>query len=228
MADLDYIPATYGNGFANAPSSLKTEGGSELKPLTEKQELYMQYYFECDGSPTCIAKKAGFRDRRVAATIGMSTRVKLEIARRAKHEAAHYQKLTTREFKVPKEARLELLWRIAEGGAERITDKEGNMVFMNPAVSVSAIRTINEMLPGSLAPKEVEITHKQDTRTEDEIKASIAKLQEEYQQLVAIDGTSILLKEKDIKKSESLPMVTPEGHVKPRAKVHVPVRPKDE
>ena len=200
-----------------------------LRPLTDKQEEYMRHYFVCDGSATCIAKAMdwntpdGQPDRQSAQRMGKQKRIQIEIARRVQQQGA--QLFMNKQFNVAKEDRLELLWMIAQGGAERITDKEGNMVFMNPAVSVSAIRTINEMLPGSLAPKEVEITHKQDTRSEQEIRENIARLNEEYQSLIAIDGNTITLKESDIKKSESLPLVTPDGkvHNKGRGKkVHVP------
>lgn len=200
-----------------------------LRPLTAIQEAYMEYYFDCEGSPSCITKRAGFKDKDNTAKIGKTKRIQIEIARRTRQMGKSI--MAVKDFNVSKEDRMELLWLIAQGGAERITDKEGNMVFMNPAVSVSAIRTINEMLPGSLAPKEVEITHKQDIRTEQEIRESIAKLNKEYQSLVAIDGHTITLKESDIKKSESLPYVSPEGkisHGRGRPKmVHVPVRPEE-
>ncbi|RKZ99017.1 MAG: hypothetical protein DRQ42_08375 [Gammaproteobacteria bacterium] len=204
---------------------------AELRPLTEKQAAYMEHYFECNGLPTCIMNKAGFEDVANTNRIGKSQRIQMEIVRRSRAMNAKFMPKAS-DFDVSKADRMELLWIIAQGGAERITDKEGNMVFMNPAVSVSAIRTINEMLPGSLAPKEVEITHKVDNRSEQEIRDNIAKLNAEYQSLVAIDGQVITLKESDIRKSESLPRVTPEGKVitkgpNNKCAVHVPVRRED-
>jgi len=105
------------------------------------------------------------------------------------------------DYEVSKSKRLQFLWRLAEGGAERIYDREGNHVMANPAVSISAVRAINDMTTGSYAPKEVEVTVKDDTRTEAEIRANITKLTEQYNSLAVIEGVT----EKEIKAVSRLP-----------------------
>ena len=216
-ANLEHVPDSGRIGQTGMNESFTA------KPLTIKQELFLEHYFDCEGSPTCIAERAGWMDksgkpdRSNVDNMRKTRRMQIEIARRTNQMSKTV--MTTRDFNVSKEDRLELLWMIAQGGAERITDKEGNMVFMNPAVSVAAVRTINEMLPGSLAPKEIEITHKQDNRSEQEIRDNIAKLNAEYQSLVAIDGQ--VIREEDVLAVTDLPEVTVEGKVSKRKKTHV-------
>ena len=104
-------------------------------------------------------------------------------------------------FSVTKEARIEFLWNLAQEGATHIFDKEGNEVMMSPAVSVSAVRAMNDMIEGSYAPKEVAITHVSETRTEKEIRDNIKKLTQEYNSLAVIEGVT----EKAIEQTRALP-----------------------
>ena len=185
------------------------------KPLTTIQNQFVEAYFECGGKMPCVAKKMG-KDTSQIYNLAKVNKIKLAIAQRSAEYARNMS--ATPDFRISKSERLELLWRIAEGGAERITDKEGNMIMAAPAVSVSAIRTINDMLPGSLAPKEVEVTHKVDTRSETEIRANIARLNSEYASLIAIDGE---VTEEKVKKVTDLPAVSVSGKVSKSKKVHV-------
>jgi len=107
------------------------------------------------------------------------------------------------EFAVTRGERIELLWNLAQEGVSKIYDKEGNEVMMAPATAVSAVRTINDMVAGSLAPKEIEVTVKNDTRSEEEIRANIAKLTAEFNSLTAIEGVT----EQDIQDTRMLPVI---------------------
>jgi len=183
-------------------SELITYRGAKAEPLTALQELFVDAFFECDGKISQVAKKI---DRSVehAASINRSPRVAQAIAMRSRSVAKNVGKMP--DFHVSKPERLELLWQVATRGVELIYDKEGNEVMSNPATAVSAVRTINEMLPGSLAPKEVDISVKiEDKRSEQEIKDSIATLTAEFNALVAIEGVT----ECDIAKTRELPNIT--------------------
>ena len=184
-------------------------------PLTALQSEFVDAYFECGGKQPCIAKAMGKAEAQIY-NLARVSKIRLEISRRSAEYARNMS--ADPDFRVSKSERLELLWRIAEGGAERITDKEGNMIMSAPAVSVSAIRTINDMVPGSLAPKEVEVTHKVDSRTEEEIRANITRLNKEYQSLIAIDGEVL---EEKVKEVTDLPAVNTAGKVSKSKKVHV-------
>ena len=184
-------------------------------PLTAIQSQFVDAYFECEGKMPCVAKKMGKATAQVH-TISNVRKVKLALAQRSAEYARNMG--ANPDFQVSKSERLELLWNIAKTGAERITDKEGNMIMAAPAVSVSAIRTINDMVPGSLAPKEVEVTHKVDNRTEEEIRENIARLNEEYQSLIAIDGEVLEAKVQEV---TDLPKVDYTGKISKSAKIHV-------
>ena len=181
---------------------LITYRGAKAMPLTALQELFVEAFFECDGSISCVAKRI---DRSVqhASSINKSPRIQTAIAMRTRELARNVGKMP--DFTVSKPERLELLWKIANQGIELIYDKEGNQVMSAPATSVSAVRTINEMLPGSLAPKEIDINVKvEDKRTEQEIRDSIQALTAEYTKLASIEGVT----EKDISKTRALPDIT--------------------
>lgn len=173
------------------------------EPLTPLQELFVDAYFECQGKLTCVAKKIDRTIQHVS-QMNKSPRIQHRIALR---NNVLTKSLSTKmpDFRVSKPERLELLWKIANQGVELIYDKEGNQVMQSPATSVSAVRTINEMVAGSLAPKEVDINVQvQDTRSEQEIRASIEKLTHEYNKLASIEGVT----EKDISKTRELPDIT--------------------
>ena len=155
--------------------------------LTPLQNLIVDTYFEhdCNVNQTAIALN---RDPANVKIVLNSIKVRKETALRSKHLMK--QAVGKARFDVSKEDRVQLLWKIAQEGVEKTYDKEGNQVMASPATSVSAVRAINEMLPGSLAPKEVELTIQNDTRSEEEIRNNIAKLTKEYNSLVAIEGVT--------------------------------------
>ena len=171
---------------------------ANTKPLSPLQTLYVEAFFKHQGVQTKIAEDIG-RSREQCYAMQKSDRVRLAISRRNTEMAVDLVKDPSAV--VTKTERIELLWQIAQDGASKIYDKEGNEVMMAPATSVSAIRSINEMISGSLAPKEVEVTVKNDTRTESEIRANILKLTAEYNSLAVIEGVS----ESDIQEAETLP-----------------------
>jgi MinD-like ATPase involved in chromosome partitioning or flagellar assembly len=84
-----------------------------------------------------------------------------------------------------KAERIGLLWNVANQGAEMIYDEEGNEVMANPNVTVSAIRTMNDMMEGSLVTKKVDVkVEVTDNRTEQEVRASVQELTAEIQNLM--------------------------------------------
>ncbi len=157
------------------------------KDLSDRDEHFVKAFFECNGDFVCVAEKVGIQTAEEVKRVGKSPKIQHEIMRQLKHRTNVVAKVDMRRFDVSKDDRMELLWEIAQGGAERIIDKEGNAVFMNPAVSVSAIRTLNEMIPGSIAPTQVEVTHKRETRNEAQVLADIRALQSEINDL-ALEG----------------------------------------
>ena len=175
---------------------------TSTRPLTALQTLYIDAWFEYEGDVHKIANKL---DRSTEHVYGLarSNTVQLEMARRSQETAKVL--LKSPDFVVSKPERLELLWGIAEKGVEMIYDKEGNQVMSSPATSVSAVRTINEMVTGSLAPKEIDITVKDDTRTEAEIRANIARLTKQYHDLAVIEGVT----EDDVAQTRVLPSTSP-------------------
>lgn len=184
------------------PRELITYRGSQSTPLTALQEMFVEAFFECDGKISCVAKRIN-RSVEHASQINKVSKVAKAIAMRTRSMARNIGKMP--DFAVSKPERLELLWQIAKQGVELIYDKEGNEVMSNPATAVSAVRTINEMLPGSLAPKEVDINVKiEDKRSEQEIRDSIVALTAEYTQLSAISGIT----ERDVAKTRELPDIT--------------------
>jgi len=181
---------------------LITYRGAKAQPLTALQSLFVDAFFECDGKISCVAKRIE-RSVEHASQINKVSKVQRAIAMRTRTMVRNVGKMP--DFAISKPERLELLWRIANQGIELIYDKEGNQVMSAPATSVSAVRTINEMLPGSLAPKEVDINVKvEDKRTEQEIRDSIQALTAEYTKLASIEGVT----EKDISKTRELPDIT--------------------
>ena len=175
------------------------------KPLSPLQSLFIDAYWKHEGS---LARVAETIQRSIQQCCAMmkSSRVQLELARGNHRKAV--EMVQRPDFVVTKAERIEILWQIAKEGASKIYDKEGNEVMMAPATSVSAVRTINDMVEGSLAPKQSEITVKvEDNRTEAEVRASIAKLTAEYNALAVIDGVT----DDDIDEVMSLPSTNVEA-----------------
>lgn len=170
---------------------------ADAKELTALQKLYVDAHFEHGGKTVEIAKAIG---RTVEHASGMrkSPRIQKAIAFRQTDFA---RGIKMPEFSVTRGERIELLWNLAQEGVRKIYDKEGNEVMMAPATAVSAVRTINDMVAGSLAPKEIEVTVKDDTRSEQEIRDNIAKLTAEYNSLAVIEGVT----ETDISETRALP-----------------------
>jgi len=166
---------------------INTAPEKRRRDLTERDEQFVKVFFECNGDFVHVAEKMGMTSSSEVKRMGRSPKIQHEIMRQLKHRTNVVAKIDVKRFDVSKDDRMELLWNIAQGGAERIIDKEGNAVFMNPGVSVSAIRTLNEMIPGSVAPTQVEITHKRETRTEAEVMQDIKSLQAEINGL-ALEG----------------------------------------
>lgn len=169
------------------------------RKLTPLQIMYVDAYFDRKGNMGLIAADIE-RTLEHACNIGKSKHVQQHIAKRMKNGTVYNKGV---EFIVSKPERIEILWGIAQKGVELIYDKEGNQVMSSPATSVSAVRTINEMVAGSLAPKEVEVTVKDDTRTEAEIRANIARLTKQYNELSVIEGVT----DDDVAKTRELPKV---------------------
>ena len=169
--------------------------------LTEVQTALVNNYFDCEESPSKLAEYLA-KPLILVETLLSSKPVRRAIVYRTKQVTDLIRK--EEKFNVHKEDRLQLLWTIAQNGVNKIYDKEGNEVMSSPATSVSAIRTINEMLPGSLAPQQVDVNVKiEDKRNEQEIKDSILALTTEYTRLAALEGVN----EKVIAKSEALPAI---------------------
>lgn len=166
---------------------INTAPEKRRRDLTDRDTQFVKVFFECNGDFVHVAEKMGIASADEVKRLGRSPKIQHEIMRQLKHRTNLAAEVDVKRFDVSKDDRMELLWSIAQGGAERIIDKEGNAIFMNPAVSVSAIRTLNEMIPGSVAPTQVEITHKRETRTELEVMQDIRTLQAEINSL-ALEG----------------------------------------
>lgn len=166
---------------------INTAPEKRRRDLTDRDAQFVKVFFECNGDFVHVAEKMGIKSADEVKRLGRSPKIQHEIMRQLKHRTNIAAEVDVKRFDVSKDDRMELLWSIAQGGAERIIDKEGNAIFMNPAVSVSAIRTLNEMIPGSIAPTQVEVTHKRETRTELEVMQDIKSLQAEINSL-ALEG----------------------------------------
>lgn len=166
---------------------INTAPEKRRRDLTDQDVQFVKVFFECNGDFVQVAEKMGIKTANEVKNKGRSPKIQHEIMRQLKHRTNLVAEVDVKRFDVTKDDRMELLWSIAQGGAERIIDKEGNAVFMNPGVSVSAIRTLNEMIPGSIAPTQVEITHKRETRTEAEVMNDIKSLQADINAL-ALEG----------------------------------------
>ena len=173
---------------------------AEIKDLTPLQKMYVDAHFEYGGNKTKISENIG-RSLQHICDLSTTPSVQKAIAFRQTDFA---RGVKHPEFAVTRGERIELLWNLAKEGVSKIYDKEGNEIMSAPATAVSAIRTINEMVAGSLAPKEVEVTVKDDTRSEQEIRDNIAKLTAEFNSLTAIEGVT----EKDIAETRALPDIT--------------------
>ena len=156
-------------------------------------DLVIDAMIKHDGDIYKVATEVGRQPHDVEAVMQYEGNRKRLCIRASKYKNA--------SFNSTKDSRLSFLWDVAQAGAERIYDKEGNHVMMNGAVAVSAVRAMNDMIAGSYAPKEVEITHTSDTRTESEIRANIKRLTAEYNNLAVIEGVA----ESDIAQVDSLP-----------------------
>ena len=168
----------------------------ELTPL---QVLYVKAHSEHGGSPKLIAESIG-RSIPHVCSMAKSPSIQRAIALQNKSDARN---LVMPEYSVSRGERIELLWNLAQRGVSLIYDKEGNEVMSAPATAVSAVRTINEMVAGSLAPKEIEVTVTDDTRSEQEIRDNIAKLTKEFNSLTAIEGVT----EQEIQETRALPAI---------------------
>ena len=149
--------------------------------LNANQKATVDAYIECDGDVALTAKRLGKKANTVHECINSSTvqaylmRYTGAMARRANGNP---------DFNITKTDRLNMLWLIAKRGTEDLYDKEGNCLMQNPAASISAIRTISDLV-GDWAPKEqhvkVEVTHKD--ISEQQLDADIHALTAEYERL---------------------------------------------
>ena len=165
------------------------------RTLTPLQNMYVEAYFKCDGNVVCIAEKIDrtrFHVYEMAKAKIVQDKIDVELKRRGPLLPVKPKEKKV-IFNVAKQDRVRLLWKVANRGAELIYDKEGNEVMSNPATTVSAIRTINEMLPGSLAPKELDVNVTvEDRRTEAEIADNISVLMQKYSALKNVTDTQVI------------------------------------
>jgi len=164
---------------------------SKLKALSPLDIMVLDTYLRENGDIHNTAKITG-KEPKAIQNITLKIQSKQYLALN-KNKVKH-------AFTKSKEARLEFLWKVAENGASLIYDKEGNEIMMSPAVSVAAVRAMNDMIEGSYAPKEITHKHTTETRSEQEIRDNIKKLNAEYAQLAVIEGVT----EKQIQQTQAL------------------------
>ena len=154
--------------------------------LTIKQTEFVNAWLRCNESPEETRKAMRWTDRGQVSSYRRIPKVQAEIARR-KSELADFVANQDNLAGVSKEMKAELLWEVAQACAERGFDKMGNSILVNPQATIQAIRELNLMV-GHHAPtiteQKVEVTH----RSEEEVRARIAELTQQYKELVAIDG----------------------------------------
>ena len=132
------------------------------------------------------------RDRANCYKMMKSDTVQMELARRSTERASKL--LVDNTFQCTRDERLQLLWKVANDSAKLIYDKEGNEVLMNGAVSVSAVRAMNDMIDGSYATKETNVNIKiEDKRTEKEISDNIRKLTEQFSNMTTLEAEATKL-----------------------------------
>lgn len=152
--------------------------------LNELQRKFVDTYFECNESPARTARAMNWPDRGRVSSMLKSEKVAIEIARRKGQMDLFKQNNDT--FNISREERIKLLWSIAQAGAERGYDRQGNKIMMNPAAAISAVREINLMM-GDNAPDKVEVSLMPDNRTESEIIQSIRQLTHEAEALTGLN-----------------------------------------
>lgn len=150
--------------------------------VTPRQKEFLDAWYANDKSYAAAAKAMGVTRQRVREVL-MTKRCQWHIAQRDLDMTHHF--LGENNFEVNKTDKMKLLWRIAKAGTEKGYDKTGNEVMVNPQVSVQAIAQLNQM-QGHNAPTEISITKIE--KSEKELEASIRALQDEYNQLLAIEG----------------------------------------
>jgi len=166
----------------------RSGGITELTPL---QNMFVKSYFKCDGNMLCIARGLDRSEQHVY-QIAKAQVVQDAIEKETQKRGPLPERPKV-VFTVAKQDRVRLLWKVANQGAEMIYDKEGNEVMSNPATTVSAIRTINDMLPGSLAPKELDVNVTvEDRRTEAEIADNISLLMQKYTALKDVTDEQVI------------------------------------
>jgi len=157
-----------------------------LSMLTPQQAKTVSTYFECEGNVGEIAKKLLRPYASVEKEINLA-KVRTVIEMHEYKDAIpvpDYDPEEDAKYAGPsKKAKLDLLWDLAQKGSKLIYDREGNEIVMNGALSVAAVRAINDMT-GDWAPKEARIeVDIKDNRSINEIKSSLDKLMNEYNTL---------------------------------------------
>lgn len=163
------------------------EGVAILEDLTPLRRTFVELYLEhrdLDKVAKIMGRTPGW-----ANMLRLTPKVNNAIEYRLKgvHDMPEVQRVPTRLDAsttamdlVPLEERVKLLWAIAQEGAGKIYDKEGNEIMMNPTVSVAAIKAITD-ISGEWAPKESHVdVAVRDTRTVSEIKDNVESLMAEY------------------------------------------------
>ena len=158
----------------------KNESKLELNALQRK---FIDTYFDCNESPARTARAMNWPDRGRVSSMLKSEKVAIEIARRKGQMDLFMHNNDT--FNISREERIKLLWSIAQAGAERVYDRQGNMIMMNPVASISAIREINLMM-GDNPSTQIEVIAEPDRRSESEIRQNVRRLITEFNKVATL------------------------------------------
>jgi len=161
------------------------EKGFTINDLSPRQTEFVHHYVDQEEHVHRTAKAMGWKsDTRVVEMLKIP---KVAAVLYAQKMRVTELRAASTKFDITKSQKLELLWKIAETGADMGFDKMGNAIMLNPGVSVAAIREMNTMVGDHEATKSEVVVTKID-RTESELIERIRMLRNEFENLVAIDG----------------------------------------
>lgn len=90
-------------------------------------------------------------------------------------------------FNISKQERLQLLCLIAQAGAERDFDRQGNLVMLSPISAIAGIRKMNRMMGDNASQQIVEAVPEPETRSEEGIRENIKRLNHECEELTSVN-----------------------------------------
>lgn len=161
------------------------ENDITINDLAPRQKEFVHRYVDNEEHHARTAKSMGWKS--VTQVVDMLKQPKVAAVLYANKMKVVELRASSTTFNITRSQKLELLWKIAETGADMGFDKMGNQIMLNPGVSVTAIREMNLMVGDHEATKsEVQIT--KIDRTEAELVERIRMLRNEFENLVAIDG----------------------------------------